>query len=75
MGGGARAGGRWAGPARPAAAGGGLDPAALARLQEKARNGENLFDELLETVKVASLGQISAALYEVVRFKDAELAH
>ena len=40
-------------------------PAALARLQEKARNGENLFDELLETVKVASLGQISEALFEV----------
>ncbi len=40
-------------------------PAALARLQEKARRGENLFDELLETVKVASLGQISEALFEV----------
>ncbi len=40
-------------------------PAALARLQEAARNGENLFDELLETVKVASLGQISEALFEV----------
>jgi len=40
-------------------------PAALARLQQKARAGENLFDELLETVKVASLGQISEALFEV----------
>lgn len=40
-------------------------PAALLRLQEKARRGENLFDELLETVKVASLGQISEALFEV----------
>ena len=40
-------------------------PTALARLQEKARSGENLFDELLETVKVASLGQISEALFEV----------
>ncbi|MBB84323.1 MAG: methylmalonyl-CoA mutase [Deltaproteobacteria bacterium] len=40
-------------------------PAALERLQQKARNGENLFDELLETVKVASLGQISEALFEV----------
>ncbi|CAM9512387.1 unnamed protein product [Discosporangium mesarthrocarpum] len=40
-------------------------PAALARLQDKARNRENLFDELLETVKVASLGQISEALFEV----------
>ena len=46
---------RWAGEA----------PAALARLQQKARDGENLFDELLETVKVASLGQISEALFEV----------
>ena len=40
-------------------------PAALARLQQAARSGENLFDELLETVKVASLGQISEALFEV----------
>jgi methylmalonyl-CoA mutase len=39
--------------------------AALARLQEVARRGENLFDELMETVKVASLGQISEALFEV----------
>lgn len=38
---------------------------ALDRLKEKARNNENLFEELLETVKVASLGQISNALYEV----------
>ena len=27
--------------------------------------GDNLFDVLLETVKVASLGQISEALFEV----------
>ncbi len=40
-------------------------PAALARLQAVARSGGNLFDELLETVKVASLGQISEALFEV----------
>jgi methylmalonyl-CoA mutase len=40
-------------------------PAALAQLQEAARRGENLFDVLLETVKVASLGQISDALFEV----------
>jgi methylmalonyl-CoA mutase len=40
-------------------------PSALARLQEAARRGDNLFDELLETVKVASLGQISEALFEV----------
>ena len=38
---------------------------ALASLQEAARRGENLFDRLLETVKVASLGQISEALFEV----------
>ena len=40
-------------------------PAALARLKEVARSGGNLFEELLEAVKVCSLGQISAALYEV----------
>jgi methylmalonyl-CoA mutase len=40
-------------------------PAALARLQAVAQQGGNLFDELLETVKVASLGQISEALFEV----------
>jgi len=38
---------------------------ALRRLKEKARTGENIFEELMETVKVASLGQISHALYEV----------
>ena len=40
-------------------------PAALARLQRVARNGGNVFEELLETVKVCSLGQISDALYAV----------
>jgi methylmalonyl-CoA mutase len=40
-------------------------PAALKRLQETAINGGNIFAELMETVKVASLGQISHALYEV----------
>ncbi len=40
-------------------------PAALARLQEVARSGGNLFDELLRTVRTCSLGQISNALYEV----------
>lgn len=39
--------------------------AAIERLKEIARNNGNLFDELMETVKVASLGQISHALYEV----------
>ncbi|MBE2888178.1 fused isobutyryl-CoA mutase/GTPase IcmF [Geobacter anodireducens] len=40
-------------------------PAALKRLQEVATSGGNIFAELMETVKVASLGQISHALYEV----------
>ncbi|MDT8421424.1 MAG: methylmalonyl-CoA mutase family protein [Desulfuromonadales bacterium] len=40
-------------------------PGALMRLQGVAESGGNLFAELLETVKVASLGQITAALYEV----------
>ncbi|MCP5321702.1 MAG: methylmalonyl-CoA mutase family protein [Pseudomonadales bacterium] len=40
-------------------------PAALARLQEVAIRRGNLFAELMQTVKVASLGQISQALYEV----------
>jgi len=40
-------------------------PAALRRLQEVAMSGGNIFEELMETVKVASLGQISSALYEV----------
>jgi len=38
---------------------------ALARLRDVARSGGNVFSELLETVKVASLGQISDALFEV----------
>jgi methylmalonyl-CoA mutase len=40
-------------------------PAALARLQEVALAGGNIFGELMNTVRVASLGQISAALYNV----------
>jgi methylmalonyl-CoA mutase len=39
--------------------------AALAQLQQVAATGGNVFAELMETVKVASLGQISRALYEV----------
>jgi len=39
--------------------------AALKRLKEVSRNGGNIFEELMETVQVASLGQISKALYEV----------
>ncbi|PKD44571.1 methylmalonyl-CoA mutase family protein [Rhodohalobacter barkolensis] len=38
---------------------------ALNRLKKVARENGNLFEELMETVKVASLGQISQALYEV----------
>lgn len=37
----------------------------LLNLQEAARKGENVFEELLETVKYCSLGQISHALYAV----------
>ncbi len=40
-------------------------PAALARLQEVARRRGNVFEELMETVKHCSLGQISDALYRV----------
>ena len=43
----------------------GQAPAALKRLQQVAENGDNIFAELMEAVKVASLGQISSALYEV----------
>ena len=38
---------------------------ALERLKEVATSGGNIFAELMETVKVASLGQITKALYEV----------
>ena len=40
-------------------------PAALARLAKVAASGGNVFAELMETVKVCSLGQITHALYEV----------
>lgn len=40
-------------------------PASLRRLQETAVSGGNVFEELMETVKTASLGQITHALYEV----------
>jgi methylmalonyl-CoA mutase len=39
--------------------------AALRRLQQVASSGGDVFAELMETVKVASLGQISEALFEV----------
>jgi len=38
---------------------------ALKRLQHVARMNQNIFEELMETVKVCSLGQITNALYEV----------
>jgi methylmalonyl-CoA mutase len=38
---------------------------ALARLQETARTGENLFAELLETACSCTLGQITRALFQV----------
>ena len=38
---------------------------ALKRLQDVAREGGNIFEELLRTVRSCSLGQISNALYEV----------
>jgi methylmalonyl-CoA mutase len=37
----------------------------LLRLQEVAVNNGNLFEELMETVKYCSLGQITHALYEM----------
>jgi isobutyryl-CoA mutase len=40
-------------------------PGALARLREVALSGGNIFAELMSTVRVASLGQITQALYEV----------
>lgn len=38
---------------------------ALTNLKQVAVSGGNIFEELLETVKVASLGQITGALYQV----------
>ncbi len=40
-------------------------PAALKRLQETAIAGGNVFAEIMECVRVASLGQVTHALYEV----------
>jgi methylmalonyl-CoA mutase len=39
--------------------------AALKKLQQVALSNGNLFTELMETVKYCSLGQITAALYQV----------
>jgi methylmalonyl-CoA mutase len=38
---------------------------ALADLQKAAVSGGNIFGQLMETAKVASLGQMSRALYDV----------
>jgi methylmalonyl-CoA mutase len=38
---------------------------ALKKLQQVAVNNENIFAELMDTVKYCSLGQITRALYEV----------
>ncbi len=43
----------------------GRRPAVLAQLQRTAATGGNVFGELMEAVKVASLGSISRALYQV----------
>jgi isobutyryl-CoA mutase len=40
-------------------------PAALAALQQAVLTGANVFAELMETVRCASLGEISTALFEV----------
>ena len=40
-------------------------PAALERLQKVALAGENIFTELMNAVRVCSLGQITQALYDV----------
>jgi methylmalonyl-CoA mutase len=40
-------------------------PAALARLQQVALSGDNVFAELMNTVRFCSLGQITRALYAV----------
>jgi methylmalonyl-CoA mutase len=39
--------------------------AALERLRQTALRGDNVFAELMETARVASLGQITRTLYEV----------
>ena len=38
---------------------------ALEKLKRRAQSNDNLFDELMETTKVCTLGQISNALYRV----------
>ena len=41
------------------------DAEALARLQKAALANDNVFEELMNTVRVCSLGQITQALYDV----------
>ncbi len=43
----------------------GAAPEALERLKRVARSDGNIFAELMEAVRVASLGQITHALYDV----------
>jgi methylmalonyl-CoA mutase len=38
---------------------------ALADLRQTALSGGNIFEEVIETVKVASLGEITQTLFEV----------
>jgi len=40
-------------------------PEALEKLQQAALSGENIFEQMMETVKYCSLGQITRALYDV----------
>ena len=40
-------------------------PQALAALQQAAIDNENVFEKLMEAVRVCSLGQITTALFEV----------
>jgi isobutyryl-CoA mutase len=40
-------------------------PVAIAKLKQVAMSGGNVFAELMEAVKVCSLGQITDALFEV----------
>ncbi len=40
-------------------------PTALERLQQVALSNGNIFEELMETVRICSLGQITQALYDV----------
>ncbi len=40
-------------------------PEALKRLKQAVLNGENIFEELMHTVRVCSLGEITRALYDV----------